>query len=110
MDLFVGAKLLERFATADETEGSSHQASSWSISDIVILVIVAGIFAFGAYLSWSCNTVAGEQIGWKLFYAFFSGLNGLFYSINYYVFKMNTVVTYACAVAANPVAVAGTAA
>ena len=72
----------------DSTSHSKQKSSSSGGSVTLILFFLFSLWA--AYLSWSCNTTNLIGIGWKILYSFGAFIQGIFYILNYYLFKMNT--------------------
>jgi hypothetical protein len=58
-----------------------------TLKKIVYQVLGLLVSIFAAYLSWQCNTAAGESTPLKVFYAIFAFLFGFIYLIFYALFR-----------------------
>lgn len=64
-------------------DSAATSTASYLVSSAVSILF--GIFA--VYLSWSCNTEAGINIGLKIVYAFFAFIFGGIYILFYLLFR-----------------------
>jgi len=82
MDLLAGNYLYKMYINK-ENFSTTKSSSSVSIGNIIALLI--GIYS--AYLSWSCNSAEGTNIIFRIIWAFFAFIFGIFYLIFYYLVR-----------------------
>lgn len=91
MDAFVLGTYLRRRRSNDDDErierfgdGSSGTLDTVNIA-MFLLSLLIGLF--GIYLSWSCNTIQGYNVFFKIVFAFFAWFFGLLYLLVYWLFR-----------------------
>lgn len=87
MDAFLLGTYLRRKRTeGTEPFGDGSNGTRNTLQTVSFLVsLVIGLF--GAYLSWSCNTIQGYNVFLKIVFAFFAWFFGLLYLILYALFR-----------------------
>ena len=95
-ELYLGKRLYENFksdeSSESETEPTDTAASTGKIIwTIVYVIILIGLGAYGAYISWEANTLAGWGTVGKVIFSFFAFLFGLSYLITYFIHKLDLV-------------------
>ena len=76
----------QRVSSAPMSHNVNNNSSYGSGSMLIFLIFSL----WAAYLSWSCNATKLTGFGMKILYSLGAFIQGVFYLLNYYVFKMNT--------------------
>jgi hypothetical protein len=93
-ELYLGRKVYERFQTTEESNASPVEektSAAKTVLTIVYITILVGIGAYGAYISWAANTLAGWGTVAKVIFSLFAFLFGLSYLITYFIHKLDLV-------------------
>jgi len=90
MDTFLSNYLYRKYQEVKANEKKEEAFENAPVTSTAYLVstIVSVLFGIiAAYLSWSCNTEAGINVGLKIVYAFFAFIFGGIYLLFYLLFR-----------------------
>ena len=92
MDTFFSNYLYRKYqevqANKKKEETFEDSATTTTTASYLVSSAVSVLFGiFAVYLSWSCNTEAGINVGLKIVYAFFAFIFGGIYLLFYLLFR-----------------------
>lgn len=91
-ELYLGRRVYERFQNEEGASAPEDKnTTAKTIWMIVYIVILVGIGAYSAYISWEANTLAGWGTVAKVLFSFFAFLFGLSYLITYFIHKLDLI-------------------